>query len=150
MKNIVVITLLILTCIPFYSCTSKEESARKMYNEALTLQQDNQSEAMVIYKEIVEKYPETQTSIYANEKLFAYNGYLKVIRKNIISALNSFQLDNGRYPTTEEGLTSLVSNSAELKAWEGPYIFVKFKPYINDFTYTHNSGSDYQLLIKSL
>jgi len=99
MKTTVVIILFVLMCIPFYSCTDKEGFARKMYNEALTLQQDNQSKAMVIYKEIVEKYPETQTSIYANEKVFAYNGYLKVIRKNIISALNLFQLDNGRYPT---------------------------------------------------
>ena len=101
MKTAVIIILFVLLCIPFYSCTSKEESARKMYNQALTLHGENRPEATVIYKEILEKYPGTQLSIEANKQILKYNGYLKVVHKYISSALDSFRLDNGRYPTTE-------------------------------------------------
>jgi len=38
------------------------------------------------------------------------------------SALDEFRLDNGRYPTTSEGLESLRSKPGTLANWEGPYL----------------------------
>jgi general secretion pathway protein G len=38
------------------------------------------------------------------------------------SALDSFRLDNGRYPTTEEGLSVLREKPSELENWDGPYL----------------------------
>ena len=38
------------------------------------------------------------------------------------SALDSFRLDNGRYPTTEEGLSALRQKPETLKNWDGPYL----------------------------
>jgi len=38
------------------------------------------------------------------------------------AALDSFRLDVGRYPTTEEGLISLREEPSSLKRWLGPYL----------------------------
>ena len=38
------------------------------------------------------------------------------------SALDSFRLDNDRYPTTDEGLNALREKPDELKDWDGPYL----------------------------
>ena len=47
-------------------------------------------------------------------------------------SLDMFELDNGRYPTTEQGLEALLTKPRtipELKNWKGPYIK---KPKFND------------------
>ena len=41
---------------------------------------------------------------------------------NIESALDTFEVDAGRFPTTEEGLGALVAPPAQVKAWHGPYL----------------------------
>src|SRR3989304_2073936 len=38
------------------------------------------------------------------------------------AALDLFYLENGRYPTTLEGLTALVQKPADLDNWNGPYL----------------------------
>jgi general secretion pathway protein G len=38
------------------------------------------------------------------------------------SALDLFNLDTGRYPTTGEGLAALVQSPGTLPAWNGPYL----------------------------
>lgn len=38
------------------------------------------------------------------------------------SALDLFNLDTGRYPTTGEGLTALVQSPGTIPAWNGPYL----------------------------
>lgn len=40
----------------------------------------------------------------------------------ISTALDAFEIDNGRYPTSEEGLGSLIANPGNLPNWHGPYI----------------------------
>jgi general secretion pathway protein G len=43
------------------------------------------------------------------------------------TALDSFKLDTGRYPTTEEGLKALIKNPG-IKGWDGPYLKKKKIP----------------------
>lgn len=38
------------------------------------------------------------------------------------TALDDFRLDNGRYPTTDEGLDALREKPEELQNWDGPYL----------------------------
>jgi len=46
------------------------------------------------------------------------------------TALNTFEVDNGRYPTSEEGVAALSNPPANLAStWHGPYVA---KPIIND------------------
>jgi len=37
-------------------------------------------------------------------------------------ALDTFRLDVGRYPTTEEGLAALLTQPAGMNKWNGPYL----------------------------
>jgi len=38
------------------------------------------------------------------------------------TALDTFRLDNGRYPSTQEGLTALVQRPGASDRWDGPYL----------------------------
>lgn len=54
------------------------------------------------------------------------------------AALDLFYLDNGRYPTTEEGLRALIVAPADLGAWDGPYLKKRNIPqdaWGNDYHY---------------
>lgn len=53
------------------------------------------------------------------------------------SALDEFRLDNGRYPTTEEGLNALREKPGNLANWEGPYLpkAIPVDPWSNAYQY---------------
>ena len=147
--------LLIFTMV-FMACSNKEESARKMYNKALTLQQNKQDdEAEKIFQEIIRKYPETQTAVEVNKIIlerrkaqeFLVNITKEKMKKLFEQALDYFRLDNGRYPTTDEGLDILFNNKSNLSSWNGPYFPEGSSKYINDFTYRRDD-SEYTLEIK--
>jgi general secretion pathway protein G len=42
--------------------------------------------------------------------------------ENLASALDLYYLDNGRYPTSAEGLAALVQKPSESRNWNGPYL----------------------------
>jgi general secretion pathway protein G len=52
--------------------------------------------------------------------------------------LDTYKLDNGRYPTTQEGLDALVKAPAGAATWRGPYMkknTVPKDPWGNDYKY---------------
>ncbi|MBT6587033.1 MAG: type II secretion system major pseudopilin GspG [Gammaproteobacteria bacterium] len=53
------------------------------------------------------------------------------------SAMGTFRLDVGRYPTTEEGLVALAFKPASIKRWRGPYVedLVPNDPWGNPYVY---------------
>jgi general secretion pathway protein G len=54
------------------------------------------------------------------------------------SALDLFNLDTGRYPTSGEGLTALVQSPGSIPAWNGPYLkggVVPNDPWGNPYVY---------------
>jgi general secretion pathway protein G len=56
-------------------------------------------------------------------------------------ALDLFEQDTGRYPTTEEGLLTLVENPQVLN-WRGPYlksVSVPLDPWGNQYRYSYPS-----------
>jgi general secretion pathway protein G len=58
--------------------------------------------------------------------------------ENLASALDLFYLDNGRYPSTDEGLAALVRRPASTAAWNGPYLktaSVPRDPWGHDYLY---------------
>ena len=63
------------------------------------------------------------------------------------TALGVFEVDNGRYPTSAEGLDALRSAPGGLTTWKGPYIErpVANDPWGNPYVYvcpgTHNTDS---------
>jgi general secretion pathway protein G len=46
----------------------------------------------------------------------------RVQSRNLQSALELHYLDTGQYPSTEQGLAALVTDSKTVKGWRGPYI----------------------------
>jgi len=51
------------------------------------------------------------------------------IEANITAALDLYELDNGHYPTTEQGLSSLIRKPASRSTnWNGPYLKKKSLP----------------------
>lgn len=53
------------------------------------------------------------------------------------TALDTFRLDVGRYPTTEEGLQALRQNPGGLERWDGPYLKknVPLDPWRKSYVY---------------
>ena len=71
---------------------------------------------------------------------------------NIESALDTFEVDAGRFPTTEEGLGALVVPPAQVKAWHGPYLKrgggVPLDKWNNPYNYRYpgqNNANGYDL-----
>jgi general secretion pathway protein G len=68
---------------------------------------------------------------------------------NIEVAMDAFEVDCGRYPTTEEGIQALVQQPSDLADWKGPYVKrgLPKDPWANPYVYQcpgqHNtSGYD--------
>lgn len=69
---------------------------------------------------------------------------------NISSALDAYEIDNGAFPTSEQGLNALVENPGGLTTWKHPYIskVPKADPWGHPYIYRcpGNNGKDYDLL----
>ena len=64
-------------------------------------------------------------------------------------ALDTYRLDVGRYPTTEQGLNALVAKPADALKWNGPYLrkAVPLDPWGNPYRYKSPAEKgDYEIL----
>jgi general secretion pathway protein G len=67
----------------------------------------------------------------------------------IETALKTFRLDVGRYPTTEEGLKALITQPEGLRFWDGPYLEkdVPLDPWGNPYIYkSPGEKTDYEIV----
>jgi general secretion pathway protein G len=67
------------------------------------------------------------------------------------TALDAYEIDNGRYPGSDEGLAALVSAGGASKTWKGPYIKkdVPVDPWGNPYVYRYpgtNNANGYDLV----
>ena len=58
------------------------------------------------------------------------------------TVLDTFRLDIGRYPTTQEGLQALVQRPSGLERWDGPYLNQGVPKDPWDRPYTYRSPGD--------
>lgn len=79
---------------------------------------------------------------YVGPKYFAQIGKseVKTTKAQIVAlekALDQYRLDTGHYPTTEQGLVSLVTRPANEAKWDGPYLTkaVPADPWGNPYVY---------------
>lgn len=65
-------------------------------------------------------------------------------------ALDLFESDIGRYPTTEEGLQALAQDAGTAN-WKGPYLKggLKKDPWANDYHYERNPNEPRRYVLKS-
>ena len=70
------------------------------------------------------------------------------IEANLAAALDLYELDNGRYPTTEQGLAALLQKTTaapEPMHWKGPYLKKKKvpqDPWGHDYVYASPGTSN--------
>jgi len=66
------------------------------------------------------------------------------------NAVKMFKMDTGRYPTSEEGLKSLLEKPADVNNWDGPYLEkgLPKDPWGNTYIYTY-PGKNYVFEIVS-
>jgi general secretion pathway protein G len=58
------------------------------------------------------------------------------IEVGIPTAIKLYELDNGAFPTTAEGLNALFSSPASVPNWQGPYLERKpLDPWGNEYKY---------------
>lgn len=65
------------------------------------------------------------------------------------TALDTYRLDVGQYPTSEQGLAALVAQPEEIETWDGPYLRkdVPKDPWGNDYIYrSPGERGEYELL----
>ena len=57
---------------------------------------------------------------------------------NIATALKLYELDNGAFPSSDEGLDALLSAPSSAKNWKGPYLEKKpIDPWGNQYKYRY-------------
>ena len=58
------------------------------------------------------------------------------IEANIATGLKLYELDNGNFPSSEEGLGALLNSTGSNKNWNGPYLEKKpIDPWGNEYKY---------------
>lgn len=58
------------------------------------------------------------------------------INSNIATALKLYELDNGNFPSTDEGLNALLNKPASASNWNGPYLERKpMDPWAREYKY---------------
>ncbi len=71
------------------------------------------------------------------------------IQTNIATALKLYELDNGGYPSGEEGLNALLSKPSSASNWNGPYLERKpIDPWGREYHYKspgEHRTADYDL-----
>jgi general secretion pathway protein G len=74
----------------------------------------------------------------------------KIQIETFTSALDLFFLDNGRYPTTSEGLQALIQRPGSAQSWNGPYLrspSVPLDPWNNGYQYrSPGNGRPYEIV----
>jgi len=71
------------------------------------------------------------------------------IEANIATALKLYELDNGEFPSTADGLTALLSKASSVQNWRGPYLEKKpIDPWGREYKYRspgEHRTADYDL-----
>jgi len=71
------------------------------------------------------------------------------IQSNIATALKLYELDNGAFPATEEGLAALFNRPSTAGNWNGPYLERKpLDPWSREYKYKspgEHRAADYDL-----
>lgn len=58
------------------------------------------------------------------------------INANIATGLKLYELDNGNFPSTDEGLNALLTKPSSAKNWNGPYLEKKaLDPWGKEYEY---------------
>jgi len=83
---------------------------------------------------------------FTNRSEQAREAAAKTEISSVDNALDQFEIDNGRYPSSEEGIAALTTQPGNCPNWKGPYLKRPVvldpwgNPYIYRFPGTHNAN----------
>ena len=143
--KVICIVLLIFFTYTIISCTNNEESARRLYNKALSLQQTGDDDgAAKIYIEIIEKYPETETAVEINKMLTMVsmpytNSKLKEKYKNMAAV--------GK-PAPDFELKDVSGRTWKLSDLRGKVVFINF--WATWYPSSHSGTKSKNILIQKM
>ena len=92
---------------------------------------------------------------YVGPKLFGEGGKAKTTTamsqmKSLSDALDRYRLDTGKFPSTQDGLKSLMHDPGNTTHWEGPYMSndIPDDPWGHPYVYRSpgQNGKDFDLL----
>jgi len=133
--------LLIIGLSLFLVACNSEDDARELYNQALTEKRGgNLTLAIEQYKALIAEYPSSTAATEANKELGALetaeNRTIEMTRNALKDMLFLYKIDNGRLPSTSQGLAALsgIDNIPTFR--------------VEQFSYMENAG-DYVLLHKN-
>ena len=100
---------------------------------------------------MVEKYTKLKTATAAiirrreelEERFKRANRELEQTDAELSTALDTFRLDMGRYPSTQEGLAALLQPPSGASRWDGPYLsksVMPLDPWDNPYQYRSPGG----------
>jgi general secretion pathway protein G len=64
----------------------------------------------------------------------------KVQIEDLAASLDMYKLDEGRYPTQQQGLSALIEKPSDAKRWNGPYLRkdkIPQDPWSQDYRYVY-------------
>ncbi|HTZ11323.1 MAG TPA: type II secretion system major pseudopilin GspG [Candidatus Margulisiibacteriota bacterium] len=71
------------------------------------------------------------------------------VQANIATALKMYEIDNGSFPSTEDGLNALLTKPGSVSNWNGPYLEKKpIDPWGREYKYKspgEHRSADYDL-----
>ncbi|OPZ11930.1 MAG: Type II secretion system protein G precursor [candidate division BRC1 bacterium ADurb.BinA364] len=88
---------------------------------------------------------------FTNRSQQAKETAAQTVISNLEVALDAFEVDNGFYPRSSEGLGALIQAPSDAKNWRGPYLKKPVtedpwgNPYVYEYPGKHNS-SGYDLM----
>ncbi len=64
------------------------------------------------------------------------------------TALDTYRLDVGKYPSTEQGLQALRSKPSDVEKWDGPYLpkSVPKDPWGNPYVYRRTDNGEVEMI----
>jgi general secretion pathway protein G len=88
---------------------------------------------------------------FTNRSEQAREAAAKTDIRNIETALSTFEIDNGRFPSADEGLAALFEEPQNARSWKGPYLMrgMPKDPWGTPYVYRYPatiSKSGYDLL----
>ncbi len=135
MRSKKMIAILALSILILAGCGDQEGKARALYNKALATQRAGDiAEAKALYGKIIDKYPSTEIAVKVNEMLAGREMVASVVsaktqkikQETLEQAVKLYILDNGKCPSTEQGLQALVdppTTGRQARRWrQGGYI----------------------------
>lgn len=70
---------------------------------------------------------------------------------SLSNALDTYRLDTGSYPSSEEGLEVLITQPSGVEGWKGPYVKAALDPWGHSYEYEYpGSGGPNTFVIRSL